>query len=100
MVSIILKRGKEKAVLQRHPWVFSGALQELIGKPENGDLVKVLAIDRSFLAYGYYNDASRVAVRLLTWEEDNIPDEQWWRMRLQDLIFTARNCCSASWSAP
>ena len=83
MVSIILKRGKEKAVLQRHPWVFSGALHELIGKPENGDLVKVLAIDRSFLAYGYYNDASRVAVRLLTWEEENIPDEQWWRMRLQ-----------------
>ena len=37
MVNIILKRGKEKAVLQRHPWVFSGALEKIEGKPENGD---------------------------------------------------------------
>jgi 23S rRNA (cytosine1962-C5)-methyltransferase len=86
MLSIILKRGKEKAVLQRHPWIFSGALEKIEGKPENGDLVKVLEHDKTFLAYGYFNDASRVAIRLLSWEEDNIPDENWWRKRVQEAV--------------
>lgn len=86
MVNIILKKGKEKAVLQRHPWVFSGALEKIEGKPENGDLVKVLEHDKTFLAYGYFNDASRVAIRLLTYEENNIPDENWWRKRVQDAV--------------
>lgn len=83
MVSIVLKKGKEKAVLQRHPWVFSGALQDIKGKPNNGDLVSVHAFDNSFLAYGHYNKESRVAVRLLSWDESVLPNEQWYRKRLQ-----------------
>ena len=86
MDTIILKKGKEKAVLQRHPWVFSGALQQVKGKPKNGDLVKVIAFDDEFLAYGYFNGSSRVAVRLLSWEEENLPDELWWRTRLQAAV--------------
>ncbi|TAE35127.1 MAG: class I SAM-dependent rRNA methyltransferase [Sphingobacteriales bacterium] len=86
MVSIILKRGKEKAVLQRHPWVFSGALQQVNGKPENGQLVSVLAFDKQFLAYGHYNAQSRVAIRLLEWDEAHTPNEAWWRKRIQSAI--------------
>ncbi|TAF45651.1 MAG: class I SAM-dependent rRNA methyltransferase [Sphingobacteriales bacterium] len=86
MVSIILKRGKEKAVLQRHPWVFSGALQQVNGKPENGQLVSVLAHDKQFLAYGHYNAQSRVAIRLLEWDEAQIPNEAWWRKRIQTAV--------------
>jgi 23S rRNA (cytosine1962-C5)-methyltransferase len=71
MVSISLKKGKEKAVLQRHPWIFSGALQNIKGKPENGDLVTVYSAGNEFLAYGYYNNESRVAIRVLSWEENN-----------------------------
>lgn len=86
MVSIILKRGKEKAVLQSHPWVFSGALQQVNGKPENGQLVSVLAFDKEFLAYGHYNNLSRVAIRLLEWNEAHTPNEAWWRQRIQTAI--------------
>lgn len=63
MVEIKLKKGKEKAVLQRHPWVFSGALEKVKGEPKNGDVVKVLSAHNEFLAYGYFNDQSRVADR-------------------------------------
>ena len=70
MVEIKLKKGKEKAVLQRHPWVFSGALDKIKGKPENGDVVKVVNANNDFLAYGYFNDQSRVAIRLLEWNEN------------------------------
>jgi 23S rRNA (cytosine1962-C5)-methyltransferase len=68
MISVLLNKGKEKAVLHQHPWVFSGALQALKEKPKNGDLVKVLSQKQEFLAYGYFNDASRVAVRLLSFK--------------------------------
>ncbi|WP_026905302.1 class I SAM-dependent rRNA methyltransferase [Pedobacter glucosidilyticus] len=86
MVDIILKKTKEKAVLQRHPWVFSGALAQVKGKPQNGDVVKVLDADADFLAYGYYNDQSRVAVRLLDWDENATIDEQWWKTKIEAAI--------------
>lgn len=86
MVEIILKKGKEKAALQRHPWVFSGALEKVQGKPEDGDVVKVFAFDREFLAYGYFNSNSRVAVRLLEWDESQIIDKKWYENRLRQAI--------------
>ncbi|SER94277.1 class I SAM-dependent rRNA methyltransferase [Pedobacter rhizosphaerae] len=86
MVEIILKRGKEKAAIQRHPWVFSGALEKVKGKPNDGDVVKVFAFDGEFLAYGYFNGNSRVAVRLLEWNEDQIIDQSWYQNRLKQAI--------------
>ena len=86
MVEIVLKKGKEKAALQRHPWVFSGALEKVKGKPEDGDVVKVFAFDNEFLAYGYYNSNSRVAVRLLEWEESQTIDQNWYENRLKQAI--------------
>ena len=50
MISIILNKGKEKAALQRHPWVFSGAIKDIKGKPENGELVSVYTFDKEFFS--------------------------------------------------
>jgi len=90
MVEIILKKGKEKAALQRHPWVFSGALEKVKGKPEDGEVVKVFAFDNEFLAYGYYNSNSRVAVRLLEWDEAQAIDKKWYEKRLKQAIASRR----------
>ncbi|WP_316738021.1 class I SAM-dependent rRNA methyltransferase [Pedobacter aquatilis] len=86
MVEIILKRGKEKAAIQRHPWIFSGALEKVKGKPENGGVVKVFAFDNEFLGYGYFNSNSRVAVRLLEWDENQTIDKAWYQNRLKQAI--------------
>lgn len=86
MIEIKLKKGKEKAVYQRHPWVFSGALDKVKGKPENGEVVKVLDNQGDFLAYGYYNDQSRVAVRLLEWDENVDIDEAWYAQKIDTAI--------------
>src|SRR3569832_1159147 len=69
MFDVILKKGKEKAVLQRHPWLFSGAIERVKGKPANGDTVRLLSDKGEFMAYGFYNSQSRVALRLLEWDE-------------------------------
>ena len=82
MNKIILNRGKDKAAWQLHPWVFSGAISSVMGKPQNGDIVSVYNIEDEFIAYGMYNGNSRVAVRLLEWDPRNEINEQWWRNRV------------------
>ncbi|MEJ5962389.1 class I SAM-dependent rRNA methyltransferase [Pedobacter immunditicola] len=86
MIEVILKKGKEKAALQRHPWIFSGAIDKVKGSPLNGEVVVVRAADKEFLAYGYYNAQSRVAVRLLEWDESITIDKAWYQQKLQHAI--------------
>ena len=91
MIDTVLKKGKEKAALQKHPWIFSGAIEKVKGKPENGEVVRVNAADKSFLAYGYYNDQSRVAVRLLEWNEEQEIDKAWYQQKLRNAIAMRKN---------
>ncbi|GAB2699409.1 23S rRNA (cytosine(1962)-C(5))-methyltransferase RlmI [Mucilaginibacter koreensis] len=86
MVEVILKKGKEKAVLQRHPWVFSGAIERVKGKPVNGEIIKLNDTQGRFLAYGFYNHESRVAVRLLEWDEAVAVNESWFRNKVATAI--------------
>lgn len=82
MVDVILKKGKEKAVLHRHPWLFSGAVERVKGKPVNGDIVRLLSEKGDFMAYGFYNSQSRVALRLLEWDESIEINEDWFRKKV------------------
>jgi 23S rRNA (cytosine1962-C5)-methyltransferase len=86
MIEVILKKSKEKAVLHRHPWVFSGAIERVKSKPANGDIVRLLNNNGDFMAYGFYNDQSRVALRLLEWEEAIAVDEGWFRDKIRMAI--------------
>lgn len=65
-----------------HPWVFSGAIDQIKGAPENGDIVMVTDCKNDFLAYGFFNDKSRVAVRLLEWNLETAISEDWWRQKI------------------
>ncbi|WMJ72083.1 class I SAM-dependent rRNA methyltransferase [Cytophagaceae bacterium ABcell3] len=61
--SIRLKKGREKSVLNRHPWIFSGALD---GKStaEEGDIVRVTDWQGKNLAYGFYSAKSQISCRV------------------------------------
>ncbi len=80
---VILRPGREKSVLRRHPWVFSGAVARIEGRPADGDVVDVLADDGRFLARGTLNRRSQIVVRLLTWSPEEKVDEGFFRRRLQ-----------------
>jgi 23S rRNA (cytosine1962-C5)-methyltransferase len=47
---IVLKAGREKSLLRRHPWVFSGAIDEVEGAPQAGDTVAIVTWRGEFLA--------------------------------------------------
>jgi len=79
--TVYLKPGREKPVRRRHPWVFSGAIARVEGA-EPGRSVRVCAHDGVFLARGYYNPRSQIRVRLLTWDEGEAIDEEFWHRRI------------------
>lgn len=78
--SVILKRGKEESLQRFHPWIFSGAIQRIDGKPEEGDVVTVYTNDNSFIARGHIQVGS-IAVRVLTFKDEPI-DQEFWNKRL------------------
>ncbi len=78
---IYLKPKKEESLLRFHPWVFSGAIQGMERKPEEGDLVEVYSSDNRFLAIGHYQIGS-IAVRVLSFEKRPI-DHQFWIDRIR-----------------
>lgn len=86
MAEARLKKGKEKAVRQLHPWVFSGALETVKGNPVNGEIISVTDSNGEFLAKGFFNNQSRVAVRLLEWNKDVEINEEWWRNRIAKAV--------------
>ena len=71
MKNIFLKRGKEESLLRFHPWVFSGAIHHAEGDIAEGDIVRVLAADGTFIATGHYQQGS-IAVRVLSFRDINI----------------------------
>ncbi len=74
MTKVILRKGREESLLRFHPWVFSGAVAQIVGKPAEGDVVAVHAADGTYLASGHYQVGS-IAVRILSFDEDvNSPD--------------------------
>jgi 23S rRNA (cytosine1962-C5)-methyltransferase len=86
MSTIRLKSGREKPINNRHPWIFSGAIAGTEGAAESGDIVEVRDSNGRFLAQGYYNPQSQIAVRLLTWDQETVIDADFWRRRLQAAI--------------
>jgi len=95
MIDVILKKGKEKAVLHRHPWVFSGAIEPIKGKPANGDIVRLVNAKKEFMAYGFYNDQSRVALRLLEWDEAVNIDGNWFRNKVRVAVNSRKDILSS-----
>ncbi|MCC6612025.1 MAG: class I SAM-dependent rRNA methyltransferase [Anaerolineae bacterium] len=85
MYSIVIKKGREKPIIQQHPWIFSGAIDSVKGNPEPGEIVNVVSKDGKFLARGYWNPTSQIQVRILTWQDEPI-DETWWRSKLEQAI--------------
>lgn len=86
MGTIVLKEGKEKPVLNHHPWIFSGAIAHMEGNPRDGDVVEVVDSQRRFLARGYLNQRSQITVRLLSWREDEAIDQIFWQRRIEQAI--------------
>ncbi|HLO57349.1 MAG TPA: class I SAM-dependent rRNA methyltransferase [Bacteroidales bacterium] len=75
--TIFLKPGKEQSVMRMHPWIFSGAIKKIDGKPAEGDIVEVFSSEREFLAMGHYQVGS-IAIRLFSFDPVE-PGKEFWK---------------------
>lgn len=82
--TVTLKPGREKSVLRRHPWIFSGAVERVDGDPAGGETVALLDSKGSFLARGAYSPSSRIPVRLWTFDEDEEIDDAFFQRRVRE----------------
>lgn len=78
---IFLKKGKDESLRRFHPWIFSGAIRNIEGNVEEGDIVEVYTHENEYIATGHYQIGS-IAVRVLTFEK-NVIDKAFYRDRLQ-----------------
>ncbi len=76
---IYLKQGKEKRVYTLHPWIFRSDIDREEGECLPGCTVDIMSAKGRFLARGYYNPNSQIALRIMTYNEDEPVD--------RDLIF-------------
>lgn len=80
-----LKAGREKSVQYRHPWVFSGAIAQLEGEAEPGDVLTLVSHRGEYLGQGFYNPHSQIVLRLLSFRKIKL-DADFFRQRLLQAI--------------
>lgn len=67
---IILKPGREKSVLNRHPWIFSGAVDRIEGNPSSGETVVVSTSAGQMLAKASYAARSQIIARIWSFDPE------------------------------
>jgi 23S rRNA (cytosine1962-C5)-methyltransferase len=75
MLRVYLKQGRERPVLHGHPWIFSGALENVEGTKDDLGLADIFDSRKNWLGRGLYNPKSQIRVRVLTWEQEEIDGE-------------------------
>lgn len=93
----ILKPGKEKRVYSCHPWVFSSDIDRVEGSYLPGEIVNITNSRGRFLARGFYNPSSQIALRIMTYREEPVNREFIFR-RVHEAIeyrraFADLKCC-------
>lgn len=81
---LIIAPGKEKAILRRHPWIFSGAVKRIDGDPQEGELVDVVDNHGEWMATGHYQNES-IICKVLSFDTPNV-DDAFFRERLASAI--------------
>lgn len=81
MNEVFLKPGREKSLVRHHPWLFSGAVASVSGKPNNGDVVEVKSSDNEWLGRGFYSSTSQLVVRMLTFNPEESIDAEFFKSR-------------------
>lgn len=78
---VILNQGREKSILRKHPWVFSGAVFGVSQELKDGELVDVVDYKNKHLATGFFSDRGSIVVRIVTFG-DEVYDTTFWSKKL------------------
>ncbi len=73
---LTLKPQKERSLINRHPWLFSGAVDKIDNGIHEGDIVEIFSKDQKYLATGHYHEGS-IKVRIFSFEKTDCSYSFW-----------------------
>jgi 23S rRNA (cytosine1962-C5)-methyltransferase len=79
---VTLKPGREKSLRQRHPWIFSGAIERVSADPDSGTSVTVHSSDGAFLATAAWSPSSQIRARVWSFDAHEVVDATFLRTRV------------------
>ncbi|NLO68140.1 MAG: 23S rRNA (cytosine(1962)-C(5))-methyltransferase RlmI [Bacteroidales bacterium] len=82
MKKIFLKPGREKSLIRRHPWIFTGSIDRIEGKPESGETVMLVSSSGQPLALGAYSPQSQIIVRIWSWDVEEVISPDFFKARI------------------
>jgi Predicted SAM-dependent methyltransferases len=84
--TVTLEKGRERLAKNHNPWVYSKAIKHISEGISDGDTVAVLDYAGDFVAWAHYNGKSGIALRLLEWDQNKNPDENWLRDKISAAV--------------
>jgi len=93
---LVLKPGRERSLLRRHPWIFSGAVGAVADDLKSGDTVEVRSSDGRFLAWAAYSPTSQIRGRVWSFEQAEMPGPELFRRRLETAFGLRRTLLPAT----
>ena len=81
-----LNPGREKSLLRRHVWIFSGAVADYPGEAAPGETVEVFDAKNNFLARAAYSPDSQLIARVWTFDRDEQIDEAFFARRIKAAV--------------
>ncbi|MCU0897129.1 MAG: class I SAM-dependent rRNA methyltransferase [Burkholderiales bacterium] len=95
----MLNPERERSLLRGHPWVFSGAIDQVHGDPESGATVCVMTADGRAAGLGAFSPQSQIRVRLWTRDAATAIDGAFFRERVRAAIERRRALLGPEWLA-
>lgn len=92
--ALLLKAGREKSLLRRHPWVFSGGIERVLGQPGVGETVAVRDARGAFLAWAAYSPHSQISARVWSFDAAQRIGPDLIRHRLQQALSLRARCAA------
>jgi 23S rRNA (cytosine1962-C5)-methyltransferase len=83
---IHLKKGRERSLKRRHPWIFSGAVERVAGTPAAGDTLEVRDASGQTLALAAYSPASQIRARVWTFDAKQKIDHAFLESRIRKAL--------------
>jgi len=103
MIRVRLKRNEGRTLSAGGTWIFDNEIDAILGEYENGDIVEAVSYKDDFLGYGYINDHSKIMIRILSRNREDIIDEAFFMRRFRDAWNYRKNvvdtkCCRVVFS--
>ena len=90
IVHVVVKPRRAQPFFGRHPWVFESAIDGVESstgdEPEAGTVVQLWSTEGRFIAHGLWNPTSTIRVRLYSWQQSEIIDEDFLATRIHDAV--------------